>query len=82
VSEQCEAPGTPGDIIAIAPSQYHVSDKGGPNQAMSLHARFIYDEAALRITQRIDGKPVWNTTVTPYKGAQQRSPFVAVAARS
>jgi HK97 family phage major capsid protein len=81
-SEQCEAVGTPGDIIAVSPSQYHIADKGGPNQAMSLHVRFLYDEQVLRITQRIDGKPVWNTTVTPYKGANSRAPFVTVAVRA
>jgi HK97 family phage major capsid protein len=81
-SEQCEAVGTPGDIVAVAPSQYHMTDKGGPQQAMSLHVRFLYDEAVLRITQRVDGKPVWNTTVTPYKGANARSPFITLAARS
>jgi HK97 family phage major capsid protein len=81
-SEQCEAVGTPGDIIAVAPSQYHLADKGGPQQAMSLHVRFLYDEAVLRITQRLDGKPVWNTTVTPYKGATARSPFVVLGTRA
>jgi HK97 family phage major capsid protein len=81
-SEQCEAVGTPGDILAVAPSQYHLADKGGPQQAMSLHVRFLYDEAVLRITQRLDGKPVWNQTVAPYKGATARSPFVVLGARA
>jgi HK97 family phage major capsid protein len=81
-SEQCEAVGTPGDIVAVAPSQYHMTDKGGPQTAMSLHVRFLFDEAVLRITQRVDGKPVWNTTVTPYKGANARSPFITLAVRS
>jgi hypothetical protein len=32
-SELCEAVGTPGDILCVVPSQYHMADKGGPQQA-------------------------------------------------
>jgi HK97 family phage major capsid protein len=81
-SEMCAAVGTPGDILAIVPSQYHMADKGGPQQAMSMHVRFLYDENTLRIIYRADGAPVWKTSVTPYKGALQRSPFVALNTRS
>jgi HK97 family phage major capsid protein len=81
-SELCEAVGTPGDILCVVPSQYHMADKGGAQQATSLHVRFIYDEMTLRVTYRTDGAPVWKTTVTPYKGANARSPFVALATRS
>lgn len=81
-SELCEAVGTPGDILAVVPSQYHMADKGGPQQATSLHVRFLWDEMTLRITYRTDGAPVWKQTVTPYKGANARSPFVALNTRS
>lgn len=81
-SELCEAVGTPGDLIAVVPSQYHMADKGGPQQAVSLHVRFIYDEMTLRITYRTDGAPVWKTTVTAYKGGTARSPFVALNTRA
>lgn len=81
-SELCEAVGTPGDILALVPSQYHMADKGGPKQAISLHVRFVYDEQTLKITYRVDGAPVWRSSVTPYKGSNARSPFVALATRS
>lgn len=81
-SEFAEAVGTPGDIACLVPSQYHMSDKGGPKQAMSAHVRFLNDEQVLKLTFRADGKPVWNTTLTPYKGANTRSPFILLAARS
>jgi hypothetical protein len=68
--------------MAIVPSQYHMADKGGPQAAQSVHVRFLYDENTLRFTYRADGAPVWRTTVTPYKGANARSPFVNLAARS
>jgi HK97 family phage major capsid protein len=81
-SELCEAVGTPGDLVCIAPSQYHLADKGGPNAAQSMHVRFLYDEMTLRITYRCDGQPVWKQAITPYKGATTRSPFVVLATRA
>lgn len=81
-SEFCEAPGTPGDIMVVAPSQYHMADKGGPQQAYSTHVRFLTDEGVLRITYRFDGAPVWATVVTPFKGNFPRSPFVMLGTRS
>jgi HK97 family phage major capsid protein len=81
-SELSEAVGTPGDIMAVVPSQYHLADKGGPLQALSLHVRFLFDEQVLRITYRTDGAPVWKQSVTPYKGANTRSPFVSLQVRS
>lgn len=81
-SELCEAVGTPNDILAVAPSQYVMADKGGPNQATSLHVRFLYDEMALRIVYRVDGQPLWSKVLTPFKGANTRSPYVNLAVRS
>lgn len=80
-SELCEAEGTPGDLIAIAPSQYHLGEKGGIAAATSLHVRFLYDENTLRITYRVDGQPLWTTSVIRYKGANPLSPFVQLAVR-
>ncbi len=81
-SEMCEAEGTAGDIVAIAPSQYYLAEKGGPQTATSVHVKFLTDETALRITYRIDGAPLWRTSVTPYKGSNARSPYVGLATRT
>lgn len=81
-SELCEAVGTPGDIVLVVPNQYNIADKGGPQAATSLHVRFLNDENTLRITYRTDGHPLWTTSVTPYKGANARSPFVTLAVRA
>lgn len=81
-SEFAAAVGTPGDIVAIVPSQYILADKGGPQQATSIHVRFIYDESVLRIVYRVDGAPLWITSVTPFKGTNARSPIVTLATRS
>lgn len=80
-SELCEAIGTPGDLIAVAPSQYHMAEKGGAQIATSLHVRFLNDELTLKITYRADGKPVWNTTVVPFKGTSARGFFSTLNTR-
>lgn len=82
VSELCEQVGTPGDLVAIAPSQYHLAEKGGAQVATSLHVRFLNDELTMRITYRLDGKPVWNQTVAPYKGTAARGFFSTLGARA
>jgi HK97 family phage major capsid protein len=81
-SEMCSAVGTPGDILAIAPSQYHLGEKGGVQTAQSIHVRFLNDELTLRWIYRVDGASVWRTAVTPFKGAVARSPWVALGTRS
>jgi hypothetical protein len=47
-----------------------------------VHVRFLYDEMTLRITYRVDGAPVWRTTVTPYKGATRARRSSTLAARA
>ena len=79
--EYAEAPGTVGDIMLADFSQYTLVDKGGVQAAMSMHVAFLTDQQVFRITYRLDGKPMWSKPLTPYKGASQLGPFVALAAR-
>jgi len=79
--EQCSAAGTVGDIILGDMSQYLLIDKGGINAASSIHVRFLYDESVFRFIYRVDGQPIWNKPITPYKGSSTLSPFVTLAAR-
>ncbi|GAB6174500.1 hypothetical protein JCM15765_39780 [Paradesulfitobacterium aromaticivorans] len=80
--EQCETLGTLGDIILADFSQYLLIDKGGINAASSIHVRFLYDENVFRFIYRVDGQPVWNAPLQPFKGSNTLSPFVALATRS
>ncbi|MBP2653346.1 MAG: phage capsid family protein [Firmicutes bacterium] len=80
--EQCSALGTVGDIILADMSQYMIIDKGGVNAQSSVHVRFLYDENVMRFTYRVNGMPLWDTAVTPYKGSSTYSPFVALATRA
>jgi len=79
--EQCSAAGEVGDIVLADVGQYLMIDKGGIKQASSIHVRFSYDEQVFRFIYRVDGQPLWNRTLTPYKGSNSVSPFVALAKR-
>lgn len=79
--EQAAALGDVGDIIFADPTAYIMAEKGGIQSAMSIHVQFLYDESVFRFVMRVDGQPMYNSAITPYKGAADLSPFVALAAR-
>lgn len=74
--------GTVGDIMLVDLSQYLVVDKGGIQSDSSIHVRFINNERTFRWLYRVDGRPLWNSALTPAKGSNTLSPFVALATRS
>lgn len=80
--EQCSAAGELGDIILADIGQYLLIDKGGVKAASSIHVRFLYDENVFRFIYRVDGQPIWSKALTPYKGSNTVSPFVALAKRN
>jgi len=80
--EQCNAAGELGDIFLADVGQYLLIDKGGINQASSIHVRFLYDENVFRFIYRVDGQPIWSKPLAPYKGSVSVSPFVALAKRN
>ena len=81
--EQCQTLGTKGDIYFADLSQYVLADKGAMQTASSMHVKFIEDEMTFRFTYRVDGQPIWNSPLTPYKGtANTLSPFITLAART
>lgn len=80
--EQCQTIGTVGDIILSDFSQYIIGDKGSIKSDVSIHVRFLYDEQVFKFTYRVDGQPIWNSTLTPFKGTNTLSPHVALAARA
>ncbi len=74
--------GTVGDIILADMSQYLIIDKGGVQGATSIHVQFLTDQTAFRWIYRVDGQPLWNSPLTPYKGTNTLSPFVTLATRA
>lgn len=80
--ENASAVGTVGDIMLLDLSQYLMIDKGGVQQASSIHVNFLYDESVFRWVYRCDGQPAWNTTLTPKNSGDTQSPFVALESRT
>lgn len=79
--EQASAPGDLGDILFADWSEYAVIDKGGIKTASSIHVEFLTDQEVFRWTLRNNGRPRWTSSLTPYKGSDVISPFVALQAR-
>jgi len=80
--EYCQTLGTKGDVVLADLSQYVVIDKGGVQSASSIHVRFLNDEQTFRWVVRNDGQPTWHAALTPFKGSNTQSPFVALDVRS
>lgn len=57
--------GTTGDLILCDCAEYTVIDKGGVDQAVSIHVAFLTDEQVFRFIYRVDGQCVWNSALTP-----------------
>ena len=83
-SFHCSAIGTPGDVILADLNQYLVSTKvgGGIEAAMSMHLYFDAAEVAYRIIYRVDGKTARQAPLIIPNSANNRSGFVALAART
>lgn len=77
--ESASTEGTVGDLMFLDLSQYITITKGGMQSAQSIHVNFTTDETAFRFVLRVDGQPLWNSALTPYKGSDTQSPFVTVA---
>jgi HK97 family phage major capsid protein len=83
--EHCATLGTVGDIILADMSQYVLIEKGGVDVASSIHVQFLYGEQVLRFTFRNMGGPGYSWSagaLTPAKGSNTLSPFVALATRA
>jgi len=80
--EQADTLGDLGDIMLLDLSQYMTIDKGGVERAESIHVRFVYDETVFRFVTRVDGQPMWSSTLTPANSTNTLSPFVTLAARA
>lgn len=80
--EQAATLGTVGDIIFADMNGYILAEKGGVKADMSIHVRFQYDESVFRFVLRLDGQTVRASALTPYKGSDTLSHFVALATRA
>ncbi|SDE21044.1 phage major capsid protein [Desulfuromonas thiophila] len=80
--EQAQTLGDKGDIMLCDFGQYVAIDKGAMKKDVSMHVKFVEDEAAFRFTYRFDGQPVLASAITPKNGTNTLSHFVALANRA
>jgi HK97 family phage major capsid protein len=80
--EYASAEGTLGDFVLAALPDYLLATKGGTRRAVSMHVEFLRDRQVMRFIQRVDGQPRTRVPLTPFKGGDTLSPYIALAARS
>jgi HK97 family phage major capsid protein len=74
--------GAVGDIVLADLSFYALGTKASnAGVQRSIHVRFVNGEETFRLTYRCDGAPMLAAPVTPFKGTNTQSAFVALAAR-
>ena len=71
---------TAGDILFVDPTFYVIGDRQMPTLGYSEHYKFANDQGAWRVTQRVDGQPTVNSTITLEDASTTFSPFVCLAA--
>lgn len=79
--EYCAALGTVGDLIFANLGAYCAAVKGMVDRQYSMHLKFDFAQSAFRLIFEIDGQPMVNSPITPYKGTSTYSPFVTLATR-
>ena len=80
--EQAQTLGTVGDLCLVDLSQYICADYGNVEEASSIHLKFDYGQTTFRFIYYFDGQPRWKSALTPFKGSDTLSPFVALATRA
>jgi HK97 family phage major capsid protein len=81
-SGHCSKLGDVGDILLVDLSEYLLIEKGGIQEASSIHVYFVTDQTLFRFVMRVDGQPAWSTYFTPEQATTAtQSPFVTLAAR-
>lgn len=77
--EFCETLGTAGDIILADMGWYATAMQGtGIREDVSMHFYFDKAQSAFRFMFDLDGESWLNSPITPYKGTNTLSPFVAL----
>ena len=73
---------TTGDILLANMGEYLFWEKGGIQEATSIHLAFLTDEQAFRWIYRCDGQTAEASAITPYKGSNTQSAFVCLGSAS
>lgn len=81
LSEKVPVLGDQGDLNLVDLSYYLIGDRQAVSLETSEHRYFETDETALRVIERVDGRPWVQSAFQPLLG-DTVSPFVAIAARA
>lgn len=82
VVEYASVLGTVGDFNLFDLSQYAIGEKPGNGLTRSIHVKFLEGEEVFRQIVRVDGLPLWNSTLTLADGTTTVSPFITLATRA
>lgn len=80
-SEHCSALGTVGDLILGTWSEYYEGIYQPMESAESIHVRFTNHERCFKFWVRNEGRPSWETVLTP-KNGDTLAPWVTLATRA
>lgn len=82
--EHASGLGDLGDIMLLDLSQYELIEKGGARSDVSIHVYFVYLESTFRFYMRVNGHPLWDSALTPYKTVSSKtvSPYITLAERA
>jgi HK97 family phage major capsid protein len=82
-TQVCETLGDKGDIMLCDLAQYlSVQKAGGIKVATSVHLWFDQDTTAFKATWRMDGQPMWSSTIAARDGSNTYSAYVTLAERA
>lgn len=81
-TEKVPTVGTVGDINYVDLKYYGIGDRQAMRMENSTDFKFDTDETAYRTVQRLDGRPILLSALTPANSSNTLSAFVKVATRS
>jgi HK97 family phage major capsid protein len=80
-TEKVNSVGNSGDINLVDLGYYLIGDRQMIQSETSTHYQFGNDKTAVRVIERVDGRPWIQNAITPNQGSNTLSPFVKLAAR-
>lgn len=79
-TEKMPAKGSAGQLSFVDFGYYLIGDRQVMQLETSPHYKFKNDQTAVRIVERVDGRPWINSAITPANGGSTLSPFVELGA--
>jgi HK97 family phage major capsid protein len=79
ISEKVPTLGTAGDLCLVDFGHYLIGDRQVMSAMSSPHFKFQNDQTAIRVIERVDGRPWLNSAITPKNGGATLSPYVRLS---